>query len=142
MNTHDLIGNLIDGVWAPSKSSKTQKNLNPATQDSLGDVTLSTAADAEAAIAAAKAALPAWRATTAPKRGEILARAALEMTRRKDELARALTLEEGKTLSESAGEVQKAINNLDFQAGEARRLNGEYIPSELPSTACWTMRQP
>ena len=61
---------------------------------------------------------------------------------RKDELARALTLEEGKTLGESRGEVQKAINNLEFQSGEGRRLNGETVPSELPSTFCWTQREP
>ena len=64
------------------------------------------------------------------------------MARRKDELARALTLEEGKTLGESLGEVQKAINNLEFQAGEGRRFNGETVPSELPSTFCWTQREP
>src|SRR5262245_41896532 len=110
---HELIGNFINGTWAPSQRTdcKTQKNINPATGESLGEVTLSTREDAEAAIAAAKAAFPAWRAMPSPKRGEILARAAIEMTRRKDELARALTLEEGKTLGESAGEVQKAINN-------------------------------
>src|SRR5439155_10791781 len=94
------------------------------------------------AIAAAKRALPAWRRTPAPRRGELLARAAIEMAKRKDELARALTLEEGKTLGESLGEVQKAINNLEFQAGEGRRLNGETVPSELPSTFCWTQREP
>src|SRR5262249_27406337 len=55
---------------------------------------------------------------------------------------RALTLEEGKTLGEAAGEVQKAINVLEFQAGEGRRLNGETVPSELPSTFCWTQREP
>ncbi|HEY7956489.1 MAG TPA: aldehyde dehydrogenase family protein, partial [Polyangia bacterium] len=71
-----------------------------------------------------------------------LAKAAIEMGRRKEELARALTLEEGKTLSESLGEVQKAINNIEFQSGEGRRLNGETVPSELPSTFCWTQRSP
>src|SRR6185436_19406170 len=74
--------------------------------------------------------------------GEILARAALEMQRRKDELARALCLEEGKTLGESGGEVQKAINVIEFQSGEGRRLNGETVPSELPSTIAWTQREP
>jgi len=139
---HELIGNYIAGEWKPARSGKTARNVNPATGESLGEVTVSGREDAEAAIAAARAAFPAWRAMPAPKRGEILARAALEMARRKDELARALTLEEGKTLSESAGEVQKAINNLEFQSGEGRRLNGETVPSELPSTFCWTQREP
>ena len=139
---HELIANFIHGEWVKPKSGKTVKNINPATEESLGEVVVSGREETEAAIAAAKAALPAWRATPAPRRGEILQRAAVEMTRRKDELARALTLEEGKTLSESAGEVQKAINNLEFQAGEGRRLNGETVPSELPSTFCWTQREP
>src|SRR5262245_64215573 len=117
---HDLIGNFIGGVWAPSKSGKTAKNLNPATEEAIGEVTVSTREDAEAAVAAAKAAFPAWRKTPAPKRGEILARAAVEMTRRKEELARALTLEEGKTLGEALGEVQKAINVIDVQSGGGR----------------------
>ncbi len=125
-----------------SHVNKTQKNVNPATGETLGDVVVSGREEADAAVAAAKAALPAWRKMPTPKRGEILARAALEMARRKEELARALTLEEGKTLGESLGEVQKAINNIEFQSGEGRRLNGETVPSELPSTFCWTQREP
>jgi acyl-CoA reductase-like NAD-dependent aldehyde dehydrogenase len=139
---HELIGNFIEGKWQAAKSGKTTRNINPATGESLGEVVVSGREDAEAAIAAAKAALPAWRKLPAPKRGEILARAALEMQRRKDELARALCLEEGKTLGESGGEVQKAINVIEFQSGEGRRLNGETVPSELPSTIAWTQREP
>ncbi len=139
---HELIGNFINGQWVKPKSGKTARNINPATGESIGEVVVSGREETEAAVAAAKAALPAWRRTPAPKRGEILARAALEMARRKEELARALTLEEGKSLGEALGEVQKAINNLEFQAGEGRRLNGETVPSELPSTFCWTQREP
>ncbi len=138
---HDLIQNFINGEFVASKSNKTLKNLNPATGEALGEVVVSGREEAEAAIAAAKAALPAWKRTPAPKRGEILAKAAIEMARRKEELARALTLEEGKTIGESLGEVQKAINTLEFQAGEGRRLNGETVPSDFPSTFCWTQRE-
>src|SRR5262245_33941588 len=139
---HELIRNFIHGEFVSASTKKTARNINPATGESLGEVVASGREDAEAAVAAAKAALPSWRRTPAPRRGEILARAAIEMQRRKDELARALTLEEGKTIAESLGEVQKAINNLEFQAGEGRRLNGETVPSELPSTFCWTQREP
>ena len=138
---HELIRNFINGEFVASKSNKTAKNMNPATGEPLGDVVVSGREEAESAIAAAKAALPAWRRTPAPKRGELLAKAAIEMARRKEELARALTLEEGKTLGESLGEVQKAINTLEFQAGEGRRLNGETVPSDFPSTFCWTQRE-
>jgi acyl-CoA reductase-like NAD-dependent aldehyde dehydrogenase len=136
---HELICNLINGEWV--RTAKTQKNLNPANGEAIGEVVVSGREDALAAVAAAKAALPAWKRTPAPKRAEILAKAAVEMARRKEELARALTLEEGKTYGESLGEVQKAINNIEFQSGEGRRLNGETIPSELPSTFCWTQRE-
>ncbi len=139
---HPLICNFIAGQWQKPATGKTQPNINPASGQSLGDVVVSSAKEAEVAIAAAKAALPAWRGMPAPKRGDILARAALKMAERKEELSRAMTLEEGKTLSESRGEVQKAINTLEFQAGEGRRLNGETVPSELPSTFCWTQREP
>ena len=137
---HELIKNFIDGEWVGA--ARTTRNINPATGESLGEVVVSGRQEAERAIAAAKAALPAWRRTPAPRRGELLARVAVEMQKRKEELARALTLEEGKTIGESRGEVQKAINNLEFQAGEGRRLNGETVPSELPSTFCWTQREP
>jgi aldehyde dehydrogenase (NAD+) len=137
---HELICNLINGEWV--KAGKTQKNVNPATGESLGEVVVSGRDEANAAVAAARAAFPAWKRTPAPKRGEILARAAVEMARRKEELARALTLEEGKTYAEALGEVQKSINNIEFQSGEGRRLNGETVPSELPSTFCWTQREP
>lgn len=137
---HELIRNFIDGEWVGA--ARTARNINPATGESLGEVVVSGREEVERAVAAARAALPAWRKTPAPRRGELLARAAVEMQKRKEELARALTLEEGKTLGESLGEVQKAINNLEFQAGEGRRLNGETVPSELPSTFCWTQREP
>ena len=143
MNSHELIKNYIGGEWiSPKSGTKTLKNINPATLESIGEVVVSGREDAEAAVAAAKAAYPGWKRTTAPKRGAILAKAADEMLRRKDELARALTLEEGKTLTEAGGEVQRAINCIEFSAGEGRRLNGETIPSELPANFCWTQREP
>ena len=64
------------------------------------------------------------------------------MTERRDELADALTREEGKTLVESRGEIQRAINVVEFFAGEARRMLGETIPSELPFNFCYTVREP
>src|SRR6185295_11705758 len=102
----------------------------------------STVEETRAAIAAAEAALPAWRAMPAPRRGAILFEAWRILTARKEELARALTHEEGKAISESRGEVSKAINVAEFIAGEARRLNGETSPSELPSTLAYTVRVP
>ncbi|MSP60937.1 MAG: aldehyde dehydrogenase family protein [Myxococcales bacterium] len=138
---HELIRNLINGEWVGAKSGRTVANINPATGESIGEVVMSGREETEAAVRAAKAAFPGWRRTSAPKRGEILARAAQILTARKEELATALTLEEGKTLHEARGEVQKGINVIEFMAGEGRRLNGETIPSELSATFCWTQRE-
>ncbi|MEK6572250.1 MAG: aldehyde dehydrogenase family protein, partial [Bacteroidota bacterium] len=87
-------------------------------------------------------AFPKWRATPAPVRGRILFKAMNVMQERLEELAVALTREEGKILRESRGEVQRAINILEFMAGEGRRLRGSTIPSELPNTFIYTIRQP
>ncbi len=64
------------------------------------------------------------------------------MEERRQELAEALTREEGKTIAESRGEIQRAINVVEFFAGEARRITGETIPSELPNNFCYTLKQP
>ena len=92
--------------------------------------------------AARIAALPGWRSLPAPRRGEILFRAAALLRQRKDEVARALTQEEGKSLGDAGGEVQRAINCLEFSAGEGRRSFGQTIPSELPSNLIYTRRIP
>src|SRR6058998_243932 len=123
---------LINGEWRESRASKFVENRNPARiQDILGLVPYAEVQEVDEAVQAAQQAFAGWRRTPAPARGAIIARAAQIMTRRKEELARALTLEEGKIIRESRGEVQKSINILEFIAGEARRLGGETLPSEL-----------
>ena len=138
----DLIRNYIGGQWQAAASGRTQDNLNPASGAVLGQVVASGAAEVAAAVQAAKAALPEWRSLPAPRRGEILFRAAGILRRRKDEVARALTQEEGKSLSDAGGEVQRAINCMEFSAGEGRRSFGQVIPSELPSNLIYTRRIP
>ncbi|HEV8323428.1 MAG TPA: aldehyde dehydrogenase family protein [Myxococcota bacterium] len=136
------VRNFINGEWCDARSGERGANVNPATGETVGQYAKGGVEDARAAIAAARAALPAWRSTPPPVRGRVLERAARLMEERKDALAMAMTLEEGKTLGEAAGEVQKSINVLEFVAGEARRLNGETIPSEMPRTFAYTVRQP
>lgn len=116
---------------------------NPANLDEIvAVVPLSTRDEVREAIAAAKAAFPAWRDTPAPARGRIIAKAAALMTEQKEEVARILTLEEGKTFKESLVEVQRSINILEFMSGEGRRLAGQTLPSELPKTLAYTIKQP
>lgn len=133
----------IGGEWVASKSGRTVANINPADKDDyLGMTPLSTPEEARAAVEAAAGAYKKWRDTPAPTRGEILFRVVRVMVERKEELARTLTREEGKILSEAMGEVQRSINIAEYTAGEARRLKGETLPSELPHTFCYTVRQP
>jgi alpha-ketoglutaric semialdehyde dehydrogenase len=135
--------NFIGGRWQESTSDRTAPNVNPAnTDDVLGTVRLSTREEARRAVEAAADAFPAWRRTPAPSRGRVVAKFARLLEDHKEDLARLLTREEGKTLAESRGELQRSINVAEFCAGEARRLNGETIQSELPANFAYTIRQP
>lgn len=135
--------NFINGEWVEGTSSRTAENLNPAnTQDVIGTVRLASREDARRAVEAAAEAFRGWRSTPAPTRGKIVARAAALLEQHKEELSRILTREEGKCLSESRGELQRSINVADFCAGEARRMNGETIHSELPRNFIYTVKQP
>jgi acyl-CoA reductase-like NAD-dependent aldehyde dehydrogenase len=137
------VNNLIDGEWRPSKSGRRVKDLNPAdTSELVAEAPASDASEAQAAVEAAARAATGWGETPAPKRGQILFKAQRLMETRREELAEALTREEGKTLAESRGEIQRAINVIEFFAGEARRLTGETIPSELPFNFCYTLKEP
>jgi methylmalonic acid semialdehyde dehydrogenase len=135
--------NFIGGKWVEADAPKTVPNLNPAdTRDVLGEVPFSSAEQARQAVAAAQAAFPAWRDMPAPRRGAILFKAMALLDAEKDELARLLTREEGKTVKESLGEIQRAINILEYTAGEGRRLGGDTVPSELPRNFAYTVRHP
>jgi acyl-CoA reductase-like NAD-dependent aldehyde dehydrogenase len=147
MATAILVGqlcrNYINGEWVESKSPKSAERRNPANTDEvIARISLSTREEMKQAIYAAKTAFPSWRATPAPQRGKILFAATRLMQEQKEEIARLLTREEGKSLKDSLGEVQRAINILEFMAGEARRLNGETLTSELPKNFAYTIRQP
>ncbi|MGA8035760.1 MAG: aldehyde dehydrogenase family protein [Candidatus Acidiferrales bacterium] len=138
-----LCKNFVGGEWVESKSTQILERRNPANQDEIiARIALSTRQEMKEAIVAAKAAYPSWRNTPAPTRGKILFTAARMMQDQKEELARLLTREEGKALKDSLGEVQRAINILEYSAGEARRLTGETLPSELPKNFTYTIKQP
>jgi aldehyde dehydrogenase (NAD+) len=134
--------NFIGGQWRDSNGGRV-KDLNPAdVHDVVAEAPSSTATEAAEACTAAARAFPAWRETPAPVRGQILYKVQRRMEERRQELAEALTREEGKTIAESRGEIQRAINVIEFFAGEARRITGETIPSELPNNFCYTLKQP
>jgi aldehyde dehydrogenase (NAD+) len=134
--------NYIDGRWVDSVSGKAFEDLDPATGQVIATATLSTTADVEKAVEAAKRAADAWRLYPAPKRGEILYRAAEMMLARKDELAREMTTEMGKVLAEARGDVQEGIDMTYYIAGEGRRQFGDVVPAELPNKWAMSMRHP
>ena len=135
--------NYIDGRWVPSRSGKVFENRNPADQrDLIGLFQESTPEDASDAIAAATRAYLSWRLVPAPRRAEILFRAAQMIADRKEEFARDMTREMGKVLEETHGDVQEAVDMTYFMAGEGRRLYGQTVPSELPNKFAMSIRQP
>ena len=135
--------NFIDGTWVASVSGDLFENRNPANRDDLiGVFQKSTRQDVERAIDAARRAYEHWRLVPAPRRAEILYRAAQLIAERKETLARDMTREMGKVLDETRGDVQEAIDMTYFMAGEGRRLHGQTAPSELRDKFAMSVRQP
>jgi acyl-CoA reductase-like NAD-dependent aldehyde dehydrogenase len=133
----------VNGQWIDSASGKTVENINPANiNDVIGTIAMASRDEARSAVEAAYNAFQGWKRTPAPARGKIVAKAARLMEERKEEFAAAITREEGKTLAEARGELTRAINVVEFCAGESRRMVGETIPSELPSNFAYTIKEP
>jgi alpha-ketoglutaric semialdehyde dehydrogenase len=135
--------NYINGEWSEAASGRAFENRNPANTDELiGIFPDSTAADVDAAVDAARAAFETWRLVPAPKRAEILFRAAEILSKRKETLANEMTREMGKVLDETRGDVQEAVDMTYYMAGEGRRLSGQTTPSELRDKFAMSVRQP
>ena len=135
--------NYINGEWSEAASGRAFENRNPANTDELiGIFPESSAADVDAAVDAARAAFETWRLVPAPKRAEILFRAAEILSKRKETLAHEMTREMGKVLDETRGDVQEAVDMTYYMAGEGRRLWGQTTPSELRDKFAMSVRQP
>lgn len=135
--------NFINNTWLPSETGRTFDNVNPAdTSDVIGAFPLSSASDVNAAVSAAAQAFAEWRLVPAPKRGDILRRAGDIFTRRKDELAEIMTREMGKTITETKGDIQEAIDTAYYSATETRRLFGYTAPSEMSNKMNMSFRMP
>jgi alpha-ketoglutaric semialdehyde dehydrogenase len=138
-----IFKNFIDGEWVESASGETFENRNPAdTRDLVGIFQKSNQQDVNAAVDAAKRAFAKWRLVPAPRRAEIVYRAAEILIERKSEYARDMTREMGKVLAETRGDVQEAIDCAYYMAGEGRRMFGPTVPSELPNKFAMAVRQP
>ena len=141
--SHKIYPNLIGGERGPARSGKTFLNVNPADHsDVVGEFAASGADDVDAAVAAAKKAFATWRLVPAPKRAEILYRTGQLLQERKEQYARDMTREMGKVLAETRGDVQEAIDEAFYVAGEGRRLFGKTTPSELQNKFAMSIRMP
>src|SRR6266480_4080350 len=135
--------NFIDGEWVEASTGDTFEDRNPAdTRDVVGIFQKSGKADVDAAVEAAKRAFTKWRLVPAPRRAEIIYRAAEMLMERKEEYSRDMTREMGKILKETRGDVQEAIDTAYYMAGEGRRMFGPTTPSELPNKFAMAVRTP
>jgi len=135
--------NFVNGSWVDARSGRTFENRNPANHsDVIGLFPESEAGDIDDAVASARAAFASWRKVPAPKRGEILHRTGELLREHKEEVARIMTREMGKILSETRGDVQEAIDTAIYAGGEGRRLFGETTPSELADKFAMSIRVP
>jgi alpha-ketoglutaric semialdehyde dehydrogenase len=138
-----ILKNFIDGEWVESVTGETFEDRNPAdSRDVVGIFQKSGKEDVDSAIEAAKRAFVKWRLVPAPRRAEIVYRAAEMLIERKEEYARDMTREMGKILKETRGDVQEAIDTAYYMAGEGRRMFGPTTPSELPNKFAMAVRQP
>src|ERR1700734_2383454 len=138
-----VLKNFIDGEGVESSTGETFENRNPAdTRDLVGIFQKSAKADVNAAVEAAKRAFAKWRLVPAPRRAEVVFRAAEILIERKEDYARDMTREMGKVLAETRGDVQEAIDMTYLMAGEGGRQFGQTTPSELPNKFAMSVRTP
>jgi acyl-CoA reductase-like NAD-dependent aldehyde dehydrogenase len=135
--------NYINGVWLDASKGNTFKNIDPAHTDKvISEFQDSDEVDINFAVEVAHNAFKFWKNTPAPKRGEIMFKAAAILERDKECIAKGMTQEMGKTLAETRGDVQEAIDMAYYAAGEGRRMAGEVVPSELENKWCMSKKEP
>ncbi|HTX99930.1 MAG TPA: aldehyde dehydrogenase family protein [Bacteroidota bacterium] len=135
--------NFIDGKWVDAQSGNTFENRNPARWDEVvGVFPKSGKEDVDCAVKCARKAFEQWRLVPAPKRGDIMRKVGDLMVARKEDLAKQMTREMGKVLTETRGDVQEGIDTAYYASSEGRRLFGHTVPSELPNKFNMAMRVP
>jgi alpha-ketoglutaric semialdehyde dehydrogenase len=133
----------VGGNWTATPNGRAGKDLNPARpSETVADVNQADAQLAAQAVDAAASAFPAWRATPAPARGDILRKAADVLEQRANDVGRDLTREEGKTVVEAIGETRRAVQILRYYAGQTLEPDGETYPSASASTFLYARREP
>jgi malonate-semialdehyde dehydrogenase (acetylating) / methylmalonate-semialdehyde dehydrogenase len=137
-----MIRNYIGGAWREVSTDDSLAIRNPASGEEIERVPMSTSVDVDAAVQAAKAAFPMWRATPAPVRARVFFRLTALLEEHKEELAIQLTTEHGKILAETRGEVQRGIENVEHACGIPSLMMGETIEEISRGIDSATWRQP
>ena len=135
------IGHYICGQNTAPEGEKTQAVYNPATGEHTGDVSLATVETVNAAVAAAKAAFPAWSNTPPIRRARLMNNFLALVRQHKDDLARAITVEHGKVFTDAQGEVERGIDIIEFACGIPQLLKGDYTEQVSTGMDNWTTRQ-
>ena len=132
----------IGGEWLDADNKKTIDIRNPATGEIVAAISFGAAEDVKKALESAESAFPDWKARTAYDRGKLLARTADIIRERENEIARVLTEENGKPISESLGETRGCAAWFNWFAEEGKRVYGRMIPSHYDHKRHWVIRQP
>lgn len=132
----------IDGEFIAARQRQTQDVINPATLEVLGQLPLSTRDDLDRALRAASRAFETWRVRSPVERSAILRRVAELARQRAPEIARCITLDQGKPLAEATGEVMACAEHAEWHAEEGRRIYGRVIPSREPHVRQFVLREP
>jgi len=133
---------LIDGQWVDALSKEVTTILNPANQEPVAEVPVGGREDARMALEAAQGAFPSWAATTAQQRADLLHEGARLVRKRVDDIARLLTLEQGKPLNDARKEILFAALVLDYYAEEGMRVFGQWVPTRSPHIRSLVLKQP
>jgi succinate-semialdehyde dehydrogenase/glutarate-semialdehyde dehydrogenase len=132
----------IDGKWCGADSGRTLGVINPATEEVLAEIAYGGRAEAHRAVEAAHKALPAWMKTTVYERARVLKKTADLMRERLADIARTLTMEQGKPLRESEGEIKHSADTFEWFAEEGKRAYGQVIPHWVPGKRHMTIKHP
>ncbi|MCA1292138.1 methylmalonate-semialdehyde dehydrogenase [Paenibacillus sp. alder61] len=134
--------NYVNGAWKESRTGRYESVVNPATKEIIAYVPISTKEDIEEAAGVAAQAFEGWKNVPVPRRARILFNYQQLLTEHKDELARLITLENGKNLTEALGEVQRGIENVEFAAGAPSLMMGDSLASIATDVEAVNYRYP
>ena len=138
----ERISHWVGGKVVPGESGRTGPVFNPATGQQTHEVDFATTEEMDAAVATAAEAFPAWRATSLSKRADIFFRIRELLEQRKPELARIVTSQHGKVLSDAAGEIQRGIENIEYACGIPNLMKGGFSEQVATGVDTYSIRQP